>query len=155
MIRHVTAAVLFAAVTAVLADDHFDRTLSVGSQPDLYVSTGSGSIRVNPGSDGQIHIVAHLHGGWGGGGDVEARIRQIAGNPPIQQSGNSIHVGESTDRSLFNNITIDYEVTAPPAVALNLRSGSGDVEVNHLGRFLSGTSGSGSVRAHGLRGPAT
>ena len=150
MIRSLTLAVVFVGALTAAADDNFDRTLSVGSQPDLYVSTGSGAIRVNPGRDGQIHIVAHVHAGWNGTGDVQNRIRQIVANPPIQQSGNSIHVGEPRDRSLYNNIAIDYEITAPPMVALNLRTSSGDLEVNHLGRFLSGYSGSGSVRAHGL-----
>ena len=155
MIRTLAAAAVLATALTAAADDNFDRTLTVGAQPDLYISTNSGSIRVNPGSDGRIHIVAHLRSGWGAGGDTASRIQRIVANPPIQQSGNSIHVGEPSDRALYNNINIDYEITAPASVALNLRSGSGDVEVNHLGRFLSGTSGSGSVRAHGLRGPAT
>jgi hypothetical protein len=154
MIRNLTAALLFATATAAFADADFDRTITVSAQPDLYVSTGSGSIKITPGSDNQIHIKAHVKAGWGGGHDVDERIRQIVANPPITQSGNTIRVGETTDRSLYNNISIDYEITAPASVALNLRSGSGDVEVEHVGRFLSATSGSGSVRAHGIHGPA-
>ena len=135
-------------------DRDFDRTLTVGGQPDLYVSTGSGAIRVRPGTGSQIHIVGHVHAGWQAFGDVNARIDRIANNPPITQSGNAIHVGEINDRSLLNNISIDYEITVPASVALNLRTGSGDVEVDNVGRYLSGSSGSGAVRAHGLRGPA-
>ena len=152
------AATLLAPIAAY-ADGNFERTLSVSAQPDLYVASGSGSIRVFPGSDGQIHVKAHLHGGsgnFGGSGDVDARINRIVANPPIQQSGNTIHVGDPSpaDRSLYNNISIDYEITAPHGVALNLRTGSGDVEVDNLGRFLKAESGSGSVRAHNLSGPA-
>jgi len=156
----ITAAAILAASTAAFAinptgDDNFDRTLNVSGQPDLYVSTGSGSIRIHPGSGSQIHIVGHVHAGWSAFGDVNSRIRHIVENPPITQSGNTIHVGESNDRTLFNNISIDYEVTVPTTTALNLKSGSGDVEVDHVGRFLAASSGSGSVRAHGLKGPAT
>jgi DUF4097 and DUF4098 domain-containing protein YvlB len=136
------------------SDQNFDRTLTVSDQPDLYVSTGSGNIRVHSGGAGQIHIVGHVHAGWSAFGDVDGRVTKIVENPPITQSGNAIHVGESTNHSLFNNISIDYEITVPVTVALNLKSGSGDVEVDHVGRFLSAASGSGSVRVHGLKGPA-
>jgi hypothetical protein len=155
MIRILTAALVLATATAVYADADFDRTLTVSGQADLYVSTGSGHIKITAGSDSQITVMAHVHaGGWNGGSDVDARIRRIVANPPIQQSGNTVRIGETNDRELYNNISIDYEITAPASVALNLRSGSGDVDVEHLGRFISATSGSGSVHARGVHGPA-
>jgi hypothetical protein len=154
MIRTFTAALVLATATAAFADGDFERTLTVSAQPDLYVSTGAGNIKIVAGSDSQVHIKAHLKAGWSAGRDTDERIRQIVANPPIVQTGNTIRIGESTDRSLYNNISIDYEVSAPAAVALNLRSGSGDVEVDHLGRFLAATTGSGNVRAHGIHGPA-
>jgi Putative adhesin len=154
MIRTLTAALVLATATAVYADADFDRTLTVSGQADLYVSTGSGYIKVTAGSDSQITVKAHVHGGWSGGGDVDGRIRRIVANPPIVQSGNTVRIGETNDRELYNHISIDYEITAPASVALNLRSGSGDVDVEHLGRFISASSGSGSVRAHGVHGPA-
>jgi len=158
MNRILPIAALLALSTAAFAapapDGQFDRTLSVSSQPDLYVSTGSGSIRIHPGSGSQIHIVGHVHASWSAFGDVNARIQRIVDNPPVTQSGNAVRIGEVSDRELFNNISIDYEITAPADVALNLHSGSGDVEVDNLGRFLNAGSGSGNVRAHGLHGPA-
>jgi len=158
MNRILSIAALLALSTAAFAapnpDGQFDRTLNVSSQSDLYVSTGSGSIRIHPGSGSQVHVVGHVHASWSAFGNIDGRITKIVQNPPITQSGNTVHVGETTDRDLFNNISIDYEITVPNDVALNLRSGSGDVEVDNVGRFLNATSGSGSVRAHGLRGPA-
>lgn len=149
-----TLTAVLAVSTAALADANFERTVTVSGQPDLYVSTGSGNIRVHPGSDNQIHIVGHVHAGWSAFGDVQSRIRRIVENPPIEQSGNTIRIGENYDRMLFNNISIDYEITTPKSTALNLRSGSGDIESESVGRYLSGRSGSGSVRAHGLHGGA-
>ncbi len=151
------AALLFVSLSAHAADT-FERTLSVSSQPDLYVSTGSGNIHVFPGGGNQIKVVGHVHSGWNGWGsntgDLEDRIRRIVANPPITQRENSVHVGDTDDRALYNHIQIDYEVTVPREVALNLHSGSGDVEVDNVGRFLAASSGSGSVRAHQLHGPA-
>src|ERR1700710_1533696 len=102
MIRTLTTALVLATATAAFADGDFDRTLTVSSQPDLYVSTGSGSIRISPGSDSQIHVKAHLHAGWNGGEDLDGRIRQIIANPPIRQEGNTVRVGQTNDRRLFN-----------------------------------------------------
>ncbi len=147
---------LGAALTAAAHAADFDRTLPASSATDVYVATGSGRIHIYPGSDSELHVKAHIHAGWNAGGDIDERMRQISSNPPISQSGNQIHIGEvpSSQRALYNNITIDYEISAPRAVALNLRSGSGDVEVDNVGRFLKGETGSGSIRAHGIAGPA-
>lgn len=149
-----TLAALLTVSAAALADANFERTLTISGQSDLYVSTGSGNIRIHPGNDNQVHIVGHVHAGWNAFGDVQARVRRVADNPPIEQSGNTVRIGENFDRTLFNNISIDYDITAPKGSALNLRSGSGDVDVDSVGRYLSGHSGSGNVRAHGLHGGA-
>jgi DUF4097 and DUF4098 domain-containing protein YvlB len=81
-------------------------------------------------------------------------VRQIIDSPPITESGNTVRVGEVNDHSLFNNISIDYDISVPADVALNLHSGSGDVETTDVGRFVAAASGSGNVRAHGVHGPA-
>jgi hypothetical protein len=145
-----------AALTAAAHARDFDRTLNVSAQADVYVSTGSGHVSIHPGSDNQVHVHARVYPGWNAGGDIDSRIARICDNPPIQQSGNTIHVGEvpPEDRRLFNNISIDYEITTPKSVALNLHSGSGDLEIDHVGRYLKAQTGSGSVRAHGIAGPA-
>ena len=153
-LRILLAASLLAVSTAALAEDHFERTLNVGSQPDLYVNTGSGNITVHAGSGNQIHIVGHIHAGWSAFGNIDGRITKIVQSPPIVQEGNTVRVGENVSHDLYENITIDYEITAPSAVALNLHSGSGDVTTEGLGRYISASSGSGNVRAHGVSGPA-
>ncbi len=145
---------LAASPAAVAADNHFERTLNVSSRPDLYVSTNAGDITIHPGSDNQIHIVGHIHAGWTFFGNPQKRIRRIIEDPPITQSGNSIRVGRSGDHDLYNGFSIDYDISAPASVALNLRSASGDILVDHVGRFLSAASGSGDLRAHEINGPA-
>ena len=149
----------FFAATLIAASAHaadFDRTLTTGSAPDLYIGNGSGHIHIYPGTDGQVHIKAHVYANQHAGDNVDERIAKIAANPPIRQSGNEIHVGDvdQDQRRMYNNITVDYEVSAPRNVALNLHSGSGDLEVDNLSRFLKADTGSGSVRAHGIAGPA-
>ncbi len=148
-------AVLLAASPAAMASNNrFERTLNVSSQADLYVSTGVGDITIHPGSGNQIHIVGHIRTGLNLFGNLQGRIQQIVQNPPITQDGNSVRVGDTHGHERYNNISIDYDIAAPASVALNLRSGSGDILVDHVGRFLAAASGSGDLRAHGVDGPA-
>jgi Putative adhesin len=152
------ATLTLAATTAFATDSNFDRTLNVSGSPNVSVATGSGYIHLNPGSDSQIHIVAHVRSsrGWmGGGGDVDSRIQQIVSNPPIVQSGNDITIGERHNNDLYRNINIDYEITLPKTSAVSATTGSGDVQVQDVGASVKAQSGSGYVRVHGVQGPST
>jgi len=152
------ASLTLAAATAFAADGNFVRTLNVSGSPNVSVSTGSGYIHLNPGSGNQVNIVAHLrssHGWMSGGNDVDSRIQQIVNNPPIVQNGNEITIGERHNNDLYRNISIDYDITLPKASAINAATGSGDVQIQDVGANIKAQSGSGSVRAHGIQGPAT
>jgi hypothetical protein len=154
-----TAAAVLAISSAALADGHFDRTLSVSATPDLYLQTGSGNVTIHPGEGNTLQIHARLKpgGGWGvfgASGDVDARIHRIEQDPPIKQDGNAVHIGEVSDRSLYNNISIDYDIAIPTGAALNVHSGSGDIKISQVGRFLVASSGSGNINASGGKGPA-
>jgi DUF4097 and DUF4098 domain-containing protein YvlB len=151
----ILAIALCTASTAALADGHFERTFNVSAAPDLYVQNASGNILVHPGSGNQIHVSARIHSGWSVfGGSDEAAIHRIEQNPPVTQDGNTVRVGDNTGHERYNNISIDYDITAPAGVALNLHSGSGDIATDSVGRFLTASTGSGNVRAHGVSGPA-
>jgi DUF4097 and DUF4098 domain-containing protein YvlB len=153
-LRTLTTTTLLALSTAAFADTQFDRIFKVNAQPDLYVGTGSGNITIHTGTGAQIHVIGRVHVGWSAFGDIKDRVQRIVDNPPITQDGNAIHIGATNDRSLYENITIDYDITAPAGVALNLKSGSGDIQTEPGARYLSASSGSGNIRAHGVGGPA-
>lgn len=154
------AALALAATSAFAAESNFDRTLTIGASPTISVSTGSGYIHLRPGSDSQVHILGHVHGnkGWmsgGGSGDIDSRVQQIAANPPIAQSGAMVTIGDRhSNQDLYRNISIDYDITLPRTSALTASSGSGDIDIQDVGTSLKADSGSGSVRAHGIQGPA-
>jgi len=142
----------FTATAAFAADGTFDKTLSVGAAPTVTVATGSGYVHVYPGSDSQLHIVGHVHirPGWLGG-DADARVKQIVANPPIDQSGNNVTVGDNRgDHTLFQNVTIDYDVTTPRATALKARTGSGDMEIGGIEGVVDAESGSGSLKVDNI-----
>jgi Putative adhesin len=147
-----TAATLAIPALALASDSTFDKTLSVNGAVQLEVSTGSGYVHVNPGSDNQVHIVGHVRAnrGWMGGSSDD-QVKQVVDNPPIQQSGNTIRVGQMHE-SWFNHVSIDYDITTPKSTNLKAESGSGDVKAASIGGGTRLETGSGTINGDDLGG---
>lgn len=147
-------AATMATVPAMASDEgHFDRTLAVTGAVDLDIQTGSGNITVRPGDSSKVEIHAKIHASnWHGGGDIEARIKSIEDNPPIEQSGNVIRIGHEEDREREHNISISYEVIVPAQTKLHSQSGSGDESAESISGPVDAASGSGSLRISNIGG---
>jgi hypothetical protein len=147
-----SAAALAIPAMALASDGTFDKTLSVNGPVQLEVSTGSGYVHVNPGSDNQVHIVGHVRAshGWGMGSSEE-QVQKVVDNPPIQQSGNTIRVGQMHE-TWFNHVSIDYDITAPKSTHLKAESGSGDLKAVSMNGGIRLETGSGSINGDDLGG---
>ena len=130
----------------------FDRTLSVSGAARLAVSTGSGNIHFTRGSGNQIHIHAQIHVNHDGS---EEQARKIALNPPIEQSGDVIRVGQHQEPEQWHGISIDYQIEAPAGTQLEANSGSGEIVDDGVGQNAKLETGSGDIHANGLEGPIT
>jgi hypothetical protein len=150
------AAAMLVAMTMCLpaafaAEKSFDRTLSVNGPVTLRVSTGSGYIRVSPGSDNQVHVVGHVKSNntWWGGSSDDA-VAKVAANPPIDQAGNIIRVGDDHGNDWTRHVSIDYEITTPANTMLVAQSGSGDLQLSNINGTVKASTGSGSIHAEKL-----
>jgi len=147
----VTAAALaLAAMPALGSEATFERNLTVNGRVELSVATGSGNIHLTHGSGSQVHIFGRVKSSWGGS---EERVKEIAANPPIEQTGNIIRVGARHEN--LHNISIDYEIEAPATAYLDAGSGSGDIKDDGVGENAKISTGSGNIRATGLNGGFT
>ena len=150
------ATLSLASLSAFAAGGNFERALHTSATPSVAVYTPSGAIRIHPGSD--IHIKADVYSSGGhsffGGSDssLDSRIQQIVNNPPIQQSGDNVQIGDRSHNDFYRNINIDYEITLPAGSHLDLQTGSGDIEIQAAGDGIHAHSGSGSIRAREVRG---
>jgi hypothetical protein len=147
-IRFAVAAVLaLTTLPALAAEATFDRTLNVSGRVDLTVISGSGNIHLTAGSGNQIvihgKVTCRMHD------DCDSRVREIADHPPIEQTGNIVHIGVQHEG--WNNVSIDYEVQAPADAYLKANSGSGDVIDDGIGDNAKLGTGSGNIHASGLR----
>jgi len=139
--------VALSALPALAAESTFERTLSISGTVTLHVSTGSGNIHIEPGSDNQVHVFGRVKSH--GFGESDERVRQIAANPPIEQTGNILHIGSHMEN--MHNISIDYEIKAPARAILEASSGSGDVTDTGVGVNARLNTGSGNIHAQGLK----
>ena len=135
------------AAQALGSEATFDRTLSVDGTVELSVATGFGDIHLTRGSGNQIHISGQVKARLGGS---EERVREIAANPPIEQIGNIVHIGERLED--LDNIRIDYEIEAPADARLDAVTGSGSIADEGVGENAKLSTGSGAINATGLHG---
>ena len=144
----VAAAILaLAAVPALANEATFDRNLTVNGHVELTVSTGSGHIHITKGPDNRVHISGRVKSNWGGN---EQRVQEIANNPPIEQTGSIIRIGQRHEN--YHNISIDYDIEAPANSFLEANSGSGEINDDGVGENAKLGTGSGSIHAVGLQG---
>jgi hypothetical protein len=138
-----------AAAFASTPQGTFDKTLSVSGPVDLEVLTHSGDVKVRAGSSGSVQIHGKIYVGdhWLGG-RREEDVHAIEQNPPIRQSGNSIHI----EYVNYRNISIDYDITVPADATVRTKSGSGDQTIEGTRGNAEMQTGSGDIRLANLQG---
>lgn len=141
------AALAVAALPVFASEATFERNLTVNGHVELQVSTGSGHIHIKQGSGDRVHIYGRVKSNWGSGGD--GKVQEIANNPPIDQTGNIIRIGQRHEN--YHNISIDYDIEAPANSFLEANSGSGDIKDDGVGENAKLGTGSGSIYATGLQ----
>jgi DUF4097 and DUF4098 domain-containing protein YvlB len=136
---------LQALPAAASAEGAFQRTLTVTGPANIDLTTGSGSVHVRTGNSSQVEIDAHIKVTNWFGGDGEQKVREIQQNFPIQQSGNNIRIGHSSDSELFHNVSISYDLVVPPETQLRSQTGSGHQTIEGLQREIEIETGSGGL----------
>ena len=130
----------------------FERSYPVSGQVDLEVLTRSGDITVRPGPAGvvtirgKIFVSDRLWDRWSS--EKPPEVVELEKNPPIRQRANTINI----DHVNVHNISIDYEITAPPDTKLKTHTGSGDQTIEGLHTPAELESGSGDLRLRDLAG---
>jgi len=145
----VAATLALATIPALASEATFERNLTVNGRPELTVATGSGHVHITQGSGNRVHIFAKVRSNWGGS---DEKVREIAANPPIEQTGNIIRIGHHEN---LHNISIDYDIEAPANTYLDAATGSGDVTDDGVGENAKLNTGSGAIHATGLKGGFT
>lgn len=135
-LAYVLAGLVIASPVAwAVPDGSFDRSLNVSGPVTLEVRTDSGGIRIVQGRAGVVSVHAILkeqHGNWLRGTDVEAHIRELLRNPPVEQSGNEIRLGFVHDHELLKGVSMRFEIEAPSDTSVNAKADSGGISVSGM-----------------------
>lgn len=124
----------------------FDRSLKVDEVVHLEVTSGSGSITIRPGSAGSVHVHGEVRAAGMFFSSGQHRAQEVAANPPVEQTGSLIRLGNRRAQTPFDNVSISYTIETPPNTEVIAKASSGDVDVSGVEENVSVTVSSGSAR---------
>ena len=148
------------------ASGSFDRTLGVSGPIRLELNNTSGDVSITGSADGKVHVHGDARASGFGFDSPDKRISDLLANPPVEQRGNTIHIGEEMRRMRNVNISYTIEVPRDTEVASSVLSGaqtiqdvrgpvkaeaaSGSIRVSHVERQTQLSTLSGSIRADNI-----
>src|SRR5262245_62066102 len=124
----------------------FHRTLKVSGPVDLDIRTNSGGVQIDAGPTDTVRVVARIRANRWSTADAARRVQQIAQAPPIEQTGNTIRIGQTSDDQLYRSVSIGYDITVPDTTRIRAVVGSGGQTIRRVQGPVDATAGSGGVR---------
>jgi hypothetical protein len=121
------AAVACPSTLAYAADIGFQKSLTASGKTAFSVCSNSGVTHVVGVDGNKIEISAKIHKtNWHAFGNAED-MKKIVATPPIHQTGNTIHVGDSSTcgGNVLQDVDIDYELSVPRNTNLLVKSKAG------------------------------
>lgn len=115
-------------------------TFSVGTQPKIMMKNNAGAIRVHPGGEEyQVVVQATKRRRVLLGGDIDVRYDQ-------NTAKNSISVKASGGWTFIGSQKVDFDITVPRKVDLELKNDAGSITVNGIAGQISCSADAGSVK---------
>lgn len=107
------------------------RLFPVGLSPELFITNEFGTIRIIEGSDKQISFRIIITGK--GKNDKEAKLLAESVDVEFKQTGNRISAKTGFEKIQCNNCgrSVEYEVTVPRGVRMQLTNKFGDIALNN------------------------
>jgi DUF4097 and DUF4098 domain-containing protein YvlB len=123
------------------------RAFEAGEETTLDLATFAGSITVRAGAEDAIGVVAIK------------RVRQDRDMALIdvemeQQPGQLVIRATRAQTLAVSNVSVDFEITAPPGTRLELRTAAGNIDVRGVQGGVRAHSGAGSIDVRAVSGAA-
>jgi DUF4097 and DUF4098 domain-containing protein YvlB len=148
------------------ASGSFDRTLTVSGPIRLELNNTSGDVSITGSADAKVHIHATARASGFGFESPDKRVSDLLANPPIEQRGNTIHIGQEMRRMRNVNVSYMIEVPRDTEVAstvlsgaqtiqdvrgpVNAKTASGSIRVSRIEKQTQLSTLSGSIRADNI-----
>lgn len=131
------------------ASGSFDRTLSVKGPIRLELRNTSGDVSITGSSDGKVHIHAEAHASGMGFDSPEKRMSDFIANPPIEQHGDTIRIGEEMRR--IHNLNVSYVIEVPRETEVSSSVLSGAQMIQDVRGPVKAEAASGSIRVKDIQ----
>src|SRR5882762_11186528 len=105
------------------ASGSFDRTLNVNGPIRLEFNNTSGDVSITGSADGKVHVHGDARSSGIGFESPEKRMNELLANPPIEQHGATIRIGEEMRR--LRNVSVSYIIEVPNETEITSRVLSG------------------------------
>jgi DUF4097 and DUF4098 domain-containing protein YvlB len=145
------ACLLFAALASAgcamgpSASGSFDRTLSVSGPIRLELNNTSGDVSISGSADGKVHIHGTARASGMGFESPDKRLSELLANPPIEQHGATIRIGEEMRR--LRNVSVSYMIEVPHETEITSRVLSGAQDIQNVRGPVKAEAASGSIHA--------
>ena len=114
-------------MSATISETH---EFSVGEGARLEIQNRAGNVTIARGSGGQVRVVVtkRTRGLFGSASEADLQKLRVE----VTQSGDTVNITteRGVDWSLFKQVTVDLDITAPEAVELDLRLNAGNIRVS-------------------------
>jgi DUF4097 and DUF4098 domain-containing protein YvlB len=127
------------------ANGSFDRTLTVSGPIRLELNNTSGDVSITGSADGKVHIHALARASGMGFESPEKRLNTLLANPPIEQHGATIRIGEEMRR--LHNVSVSYTIEVPHDTEIASRVLSGGQTIENVRGPVKAEAASGSIHA--------
>jgi len=122
------------------ASKSFD--FKVGGQPAVAVQSDAGSVTVEAGGAGAIHVEATARHGDG------SALQAVE----VKQEGDTVRVIYKSPRNHMGDQSVDFRITAPAGAKVEAHTGGGSMVLRGMAGGVDVDVGGGSVDAANLRG---
>lgn len=131
----------------------FDHTYTVSGPVQLELHNGSGYAQIRTGSTGQVHVRAEYTAWNSIFEDAEGQLKELNSSSPVEQQGNFVRVGFSSE--LLHNVRVNYTIEVPVDTELHAQVGSGDLEVTDIKGPATLHTGSGRITVRNIQNDAS
>ena len=122
----------------------FDRSFNVTGPIRLELSNASGDVNITGSSDGKVQVHGEVRASGFGFEDPQKRLSDTLANPPVEQRGDTIHVG--ADFSHLRNVSIAYSIQVPHDTEVDASVASGAENIRDLRGPVKVHAASGTIR---------
>jgi DUF4097 and DUF4098 domain-containing protein YvlB len=122
----------------------FDRNFNVTGPVRLELSNASGDVNITGSSDGKVHVHGEVRASGFGFDNPQKRLDDTVANPPVEQRGDTIHVG--VDFSHLRNVSIAYTIQVPHDTEVDASVASGAQNIRDLRGPVKVHAASGTIR---------